>query len=140
MKKILLKILAFVCIVCINGNIVFAEEEYNPIKDKEDGLATFDEPTAKKGFNTLGNKGDAGGAGKAAERIMGTIIQTIKIVGYGIAIIMLIYVAIKYMSAAPDEKAEFKKSATAYIVGAVVLFGAASIVGIIQNFAANNVK
>lgn len=139
MKKILLKILAFVCIVCINGNIVFAEEEYNPIKDKEDGLATFDEPTDKKGFNTLGN-GDAGGAGKAAERIMGTIIQTIKIVGYGIAIIMLIYVAIKYMSAAPDEKAEFKKSATAYIVGAVVLFGAASIVGIIQNFATTNVK
>lgn len=139
MKKILLKILAFVCIVCINGNIVFAKEEYNPIKDEDNGLATFNEPTSKKGFNTLGD-GKEGKAAEAAKRIMGTIIQTIKIVGYGIAIIMLIYVAIKYMSAAPDEKAEFKKSATAYIVGAVVLFGAASIVGIIQDFASSNVK
>lgn len=69
--------------------------------------------------------------------VMGTIITVMRVVGTGIAIIMLTYVAIKYMSAAPSEKAEFKKSATAYIVGAVVLFGASGILGIINNFASN---
>ncbi len=53
---------------------------------------------------------------------------------------MLVYVAIKYMSAAPSEKAEFKKSATAYIVGAVVLFAASNILGVIADFATKNIK
>ncbi len=76
----------------------------------------------------------------STQKIMGTIINTIKIVGTGISIIMLVYVAIKYMSAAPSEKAEFKKSATAYIVGAVVLFAASNILGVIADFATKNIK
>ena len=72
--------------------------------------------------------------------IMGTVINTIKIVGTGVAIIMITYVAIKYMSAAPSEKAEFKKSAVAYIVGAIVLFAASNILSVINNFATANIK
>ena len=72
-------------------------------------------------------------------RIMGTIINTIRIVGTGVAIIMIMYVAIKYMSAAPTEKAEFKKSATAYIVGAVVLFASSNILKVIADFATSNI-
>ena len=53
---------------------------------------------------------------------------------------MLTYVAIKYMSAAPSEKAEFKKSATAMIVGAIVLFAATQILTVIANFATSNIK
>ena len=68
---------------------------------------------------------------------MSTIINVIRVVGTGIALIMLTYVGIKYMSAAPSEKADFKKSATAYVVGAIVLFGASNIISIIANFATN---
>lgn len=74
------------------------------------------------------------------QNIMGTIINTIRIVGTGIAIIMISYIAIKYMSAAPTEKAEFKKSATAYIVGAVILFASSNILAVIINFATENTK
>ena len=49
----------------------------------------------------------------STQNVVATIVNTIRIVGTGISIIMLIYIAIKYMSAAPSEKAEFKKSATA---------------------------
>ena len=80
------------------------------------------------------------GVKKVTRTVMGTIIQVMRIVGVGVAIIMLTYVAIKYMSAAPAEKAEFKKSATAYIVGAIVLFGTSGILGIIENFASTNIK
>ena len=67
--------------------------------------------------------------------IMGTIITVFQVVGTGIAIIMLTYLGIHYMFAAPSEKADFKKSATAYIVGAVILFAASGLLGIIASVA-----
>ena len=39
------------------------------------------------------------------------------------------------MSAAPNEKADFKKSATGFIVGAVILFASSNILKIIADFA-----
>lgn len=76
----------------------------------------------------------------ATQNIMGTIINTIRIVGTGVSIIMITYVAIKYMSAAPNEKAEFKKSAMAFIVGAVILFASSNLLGVIADFATKNIE
>lgn len=74
------------------------------------------------------------------ENVVGSIIKVIRIVGTGVSVIMISYVAIKYMTAAPDEKAEFKKSATAFIVGAIVLFGATNILTVISDFATKNIS
>lgn len=76
----------------------------------------------------------------ATQNVVGTIINTIRIIGTGIAIIMLTYVAIKYIMAAPQEKADFKKSATAYIVGAIVLFASTNILTVIADFASSNIQ
>ena len=54
----------------------------------------------------------------------------------GVAVTMLVMVAIKYMSAAPGEKADIKKHAVIYVVGAIVMFASTGILGIIQKFAA----
>ena len=83
--------------------------------------------------------GDSGVV-STTQKIMATAINVIRIVGTGIAIIMITYVAIKYMSAAPQEKAEFKKSATALVVGAIVLFAGTNILKIIANFATTNIN
>lgn len=83
--------------------------------------------------NWASGKGDS--ITSATEKTMGTAIQVIRIVGTGISIIMISYIGIKYMTVAPDEKASFKKSATAFIVGAVILFAGSSILGIIADFA-----
>ena len=80
------------------------------------------------------------GVSDKVKKIMGTLINVMRIVGTGVAIIMITYVAIKYMSAAPEEKAEFKKSAMAFIVGAVVLFASTNILGIISDFATKNTQ
>ena len=53
---------------------------------------------------------------------------------------MLIVLAIKYISAAPGDKAEIKKHAVIYIVGAVVLFAASGIIQIIKTFATDTFK
>lgn len=67
------------------------------------------------------------------------ILNIMRIVGIAAAVILLIMLAIKYISAAPSEKADIKKSATIYIIGAVLLFAASGILTIIQNFANNAV-
>lgn len=80
---------------------------------------------------------DNSGAKTSFTNIVGALISIVQVVGMGVAIIMLIVMAIKYISAAPSEKAEIKKSATVYIVGAIVLFAASGILQIIKNFASN---
>ena len=67
--------------------------------------------------------------------ITGTIITSIRIIGVAIAIVMLLTLAMKYMTAAPGDKADIKKSAIQYVVGALVLFGAVGILDIISKFA-----
>ncbi len=83
---------------------------------------------------------DQSGAKDAATNITGAILTVFRIVAVGIALIMIVVVAIKYMSAAPEGKAEIKKHAVIYIVGAIVLFASSGILGIIQNFASTNIS
>lgn len=74
-------------------------------------------------------------ANSAVEEVVSAIINIIRIVAIGVAVIMLIAVAMKYLTAAPGDKAEIKKHAVVYVVGAVVLFGVYGILGIIADFA-----
>lgn len=55
-------------------------------------------------------------------------------IGAGVAIVMLLWLAIKYMTAAPDEKASIKKTSTIYIIGAVLLFAASGVLALIRGF------
>ena len=66
----------------------------------------------------------------------GTMLNGVYASGYTIpsAVVMLIVLAIKYISAAPNDKAEIKKHAVVYIVGAIVLFAASALLGILKNF------
>ena len=93
-------------------------------------LATYD-------INQFDGKGNTGGADASLQNVIGAIITLVRIVGTGVAIIMLIVLAIKYISAAPGDKADIKKHAVVYVVGAVVLFAATGILGIVQKFASN---
>lgn len=68
-----------------------------------------------------------------ATELLNIAIGVIQVVGISVAVIMLVILAIKYLSAAPSEKAEIKKSAIIYVVGAILLFGGAWILGMIQN-------
>ena len=82
-------------------------------------------------------KGDSSNASESLQNLIGAAITIIQVVGSGVAIIMLIVLAIKYISAAPGDKAEIKKHAVVYVVGAIVLFAATGILGIVKSFASN---
>lgn len=82
-----------------------------------------------------GKAGDSNVTG-AFTNISGAVITIARIICMGVAITMLVLVAIKYMTAAPGEKADIKKHAVIYVVGAIVMFASTGILGIIQRFAA----
>lgn len=67
--------------------------------------------------------------------IAGTAITVTQVIAVGVAIIMLIVLAMKYMMSAPGEKATIQKHAVVYIVGAVIMFAATGILEIIRKFA-----
>ena len=90
-------------------------------------------------LSTMFEGEDESGASEAAGNIIGTIINIAQVIGMGVAIIMLVVLAIKYIAASPEGKAEIKKNATIYIVGAVILFAASGILGIIRNFAVKSI-
>ena len=86
------------------------------------------------------NHGDNSGAGAATQNVIGALITVIQIIGTGVAIIMLVVLAIKYISASPGDKAEIKKHAVVYVVGAIVLFAATGILQIVKSFAEGNIN
>ena len=82
-------------------------------------------------------EGTASNVSGKAQDIGGMILEVVQVVGASVAIIMLIVLAIKYMSSAPNDRAEIKKHAIVYVVGAVLLFATSGLVGIIRTFAKN---
>ena len=118
MMKVVAILLAAVLVVAFAGSVMASQDAFDPGQ-----------------FTATDNSG----AATSVTRIIGALINIIQIVGTGVAIIMLIVLAIKYISAAPGDKAEIKKHAVVYVVGAVVLFAASGILQIVKNFA-NNVN
>ena len=64
----------------------------------------------------------------------GKILYIVRIIGMAVSIIMLTILGIKYVAASPNEKADYKKGMTVYVIGAALLFGASILIGIIQGF------
>ena len=59
------------------------------------------------------------------------LIGILQVIGIIIAVIILIVLGIKYMMGSAEEKAEYKKTLVPYLVGALLIFGAASLAGVV---------
>ena len=70
---------------------------------------------------------------ESTKNILSSILGIIRIVGMTIAVVMLVVVACKYMLSAPGDRADLKKYIPIYITGAIVLFGASGLVGLIRD-------
>lgn len=71
----------------------------------------------------------------AVDKVGTTVITIIRVVAVTIAIVMLLAISMRYMTAAPGERADIKKHAIAYVVGAFILFGVTGILTILTDFA-----
>ena len=61
-----------------------------------------------------------------------TVLGYIQWFGYAMAVGMLLYIGIKYMMSSANDKADLKKGSVNYVIGAVIVAAAATIVGILS--------
>lgn len=73
--------------------------------------------------------------------VMGAVINITTIAGAGIAIIMLIWLAIKYINTyTPADKSDIKKQLPVYVTGAIILFSASALLKIVYSFVTENIN
>ena len=67
------------------------------------------------------------------------IVPIVRTIGVIAAVIILMIVGIKYMIGSAEEKAEYKKTMPAYLIGAILVFAASQVLALILNIA-NSIK
>ena len=118
MKK-LTKIVSAVLMIMILASVattVFAAGDYDPIViDGKNSTVSTEKIT------TMGN---------SAVRVVTTI-------GMVASVVVLVVLGIKYMLGSAEEKAEYKKTLLPYVIGAVLVFAAATIASMVFQFASS---
>ena len=119
-KNILKKVICLALVLCFMAIPVFS---------------FADDATDKSYWDSLTSGGNAGGLDEVATSVGGGIVGVIRTIGYVVAIGMLIWLGVKWMMASAQEKADLKNKAWGYVIGAVLVFGASTLLPIIANFA-----
>lgn len=79
-------------------------------------------------------KASSGGV-SSINNTVGNVLGIVTFICYAAAVIMLMMLGIKYVTSSPEGKAEVKKSAVIYVIGAVLVFAAGTVLTVIQNMA-----
>ena len=86
------------------------------------------------------NGSNGGYSGTGLDTTTSNIIGIVQFICYAAAVILLVVLGVKWIAAAPDEKANIKKGAVIYVVGAVLVFAAGAILQVIRNVANKTVQ
>lgn len=89
----------------------------------------------------LGDLSSYEGTVENSERFLakvGIVLGIIQAVGMIVAVAIIGVVGIKYMIGSIDEKAEYKKTAIAYVIGAIFVFSITTVPEIIYQFVHGN--
>jgi len=82
--------------------------------------------------STMSGVESAGGAtGTGVQSILKVVLGVVRIAGMGIAVIMILSFGIKYMVSMPADRAAMMKQSVVYLIGALLLFGASFLVGVV---------
>ena len=76
----------------------------------------------------------------AFKSTVSNILGVVQFICYAAAVILLVILGIKFMTASPDGKAEVKKSAVIYVVGAVMVFAAGAVLNLVKNLLGDTIK
>lgn len=116
-KKAIVTIVTFICILLTLSNFAFAINTgaYSNIYTND-------------------------GKQSSIQNIGSVALGIVQTVGMAVAIIMLVVLGIKYIISSPEDKATIKDKAVMYVTGAVIIFAASGLVGIIANWASNELR
>lgn len=74
-------------------------------------------------------------SGKKIVKIISIVLEVVRNVGAGLAVLMMLVLGCKYILASASDRADIKKHAVTYVIGALVLFASSGIAGILKEFA-----
>lgn len=77
---------------------------------------------------------DTTGISGTIQKAGGSIYAIFTAIGATVAVVILVWLGIKYIMASPDGKADIKKQAFGYILGAALVFGASQVVALVIKF------
>lgn len=72
--------------------------------------------------------------GKKVTEVLGIVLTVVRTIGISTALLMMMVLGCKYMLASAGERAEIKKHATTYVIGAIVLVASAGIADLLMKF------
>lgn len=81
-------------------------------------------------LSQLKNPGNVSGV-SGVQNLGKSIVGILQVVGIVVAVVVLLVLGIKYMMGSAEEKAEYKKVMIPYLVGALLLFAATTIVNVV---------
>ena len=110
--KIMSTILLVIMLLTSVSSVVFAT-------DAKSALKSYDKATVDSNVMNFGN----------------TIVPIVRAIGVIAAVVILMVVGIKYMMGSAEEKAEYKKTMPAYVIGAVLVFAASQVIAFIAEMA-----
>lgn len=144
MKKItVILVLLILMSMVINLNIVFASGGPEGGTGEGDGEGEGTISSITSATSIVESMKPANDMSKTSNRfgnILNTIIGLFQVVGTGIAVIVVAILGMKYMMAAPAEKADTKKSIMPILVGCVLLFGGVNLMAAVYDFAKKVLK
>ncbi len=117
-----------IIIICISINLFYYEIYAVPTIDSSTVMTTIIDPDDYK----PGSEDNANNADKLKD-IGNTIIGFLQIIGSILSVVVLVVLGIKYMMGSAEEKAEYKKTLTPYVIGAVMVFAITNILSIIAD-------
>jgi len=115
MKKNMKRIVAILLLVVLAFSIFSVVTAAAPITDPLDGVAATSSDASTK-VRGVGN----------------TVIGVVQVIGVVVAVVMLIFLGIKYVIGSTEDKANIKKSVAIYIVGAIFILSAVAILGVVR--------
>lgn len=127
-SRIIILILSIFIILLNTNSIVSA----TIVNDSERGTVTKD-PTINPGiykYYTNNNEN------RLQEKV-GIILGVINVIGIVVSVITLMIIGIKYMFGSIEEKADYKKTALTYCIGALLVFSGTTIPNILYKIATN---
>lgn len=76
------------------------------------------------------------GLSGSVSRVLGIV----QFICYAAAVVLIVILGVKFMTASPEGKAEIKKSAVIYVIGAVIVFAAGVILQIIRKISTQTIN
>lgn len=73
-------------------------------------------------------------------QIISAVLGVVRTAGAAVAVIILMTIAAKYIMASAGDRADIKKYAVNYAIGAIILFGTTGILGVVKSFVDTSIK